>query len=312
MPIAVVCRGCHARLNAPDTAAGKRVKCPKCGAAMTVPAPAADEDFEVVDDEPALPKRKPAVADDDEDDDEDDRPQPKKKKKGRKAAPKSNLPLILGVGGGILVLAVVGVVLALTLGGKKDDTAKATGSSEGVVKSDGQVKPQSNPMQTPPREPPAGWELFERPEFSIYFPQGNGPPLRNEMTENQVKAQFPNAQVWAKRDANLPIAYLVVVVPYTAQQQAQYKSDKAAVMRELDSLITQGKFLGSGGNVQFVGETTLNGIPCRKFIVTAGPIKSVVTLALGTSSLVLASVSGKIESEDDPQSKPFFDSFQPK
>ncbi|HEX4613755.1 MAG TPA: hypothetical protein VH092_36575, partial [Urbifossiella sp.] len=39
MPIAVVCPGCSARLNTPDTAAGKTLKCPKCQTPVPVPAP---------------------------------------------------------------------------------------------------------------------------------------------------------------------------------------------------------------------------------------------------------------------------------
>ena len=37
MSIAVVCPNCSAKLNAPDGAAGKKVKCPKCQTAMLVP-----------------------------------------------------------------------------------------------------------------------------------------------------------------------------------------------------------------------------------------------------------------------------------
>src|SRR4051812_22725535 len=40
MPIPVKCPGCAATLKAPDTAAGKRVKCPRCGGLISVAAPA--------------------------------------------------------------------------------------------------------------------------------------------------------------------------------------------------------------------------------------------------------------------------------
>ncbi len=56
MPIPVQCPGCSAKLNAPDAAAGKKVKCPKCGAAITIPAPAPA--FEVVE-EPEAPAEPP-------------------------------------------------------------------------------------------------------------------------------------------------------------------------------------------------------------------------------------------------------------
>lgn len=106
MPIPVACPGCAVRLNAPDAAAGKRVKCPKCQTPISVPAPEPDPQFEVVDEEPA-PKPKPtpkptakakavAQVDDEEDElkpkktaakavvepeEDEDEPKPKKKAK---------------------------------------------------------------------------------------------------------------------------------------------------------------------------------------------------------------------------------------
>ncbi len=43
MPIRIVCPGCSVELNAPDTSAGKKVRCPKpeCGAVASVPGKAA-------------------------------------------------------------------------------------------------------------------------------------------------------------------------------------------------------------------------------------------------------------------------------
>ncbi len=38
MPLQVVCPSCNAKLRAPDTAAGKKTKCPKCQAVIAVPA----------------------------------------------------------------------------------------------------------------------------------------------------------------------------------------------------------------------------------------------------------------------------------
>lgn len=40
MPIQVTCASCKSQFNAPDNAAGKRTKCPKCGGVIDIQAPA--------------------------------------------------------------------------------------------------------------------------------------------------------------------------------------------------------------------------------------------------------------------------------
>lgn len=42
MPISVTCKGCGKTLKAKDTLAGKKVKCPGCSTALTIPAPEAE------------------------------------------------------------------------------------------------------------------------------------------------------------------------------------------------------------------------------------------------------------------------------
>jgi DNA-directed RNA polymerase subunit RPC12/RpoP len=150
MSIPVVCTKCSAKLNAPDSAAGKRVKCPKCQTAMLVPEaiPEAPE-FEVVDDAPPAkkppakvkavvevdddeprPKRRPR---DDDDDDDDDRP----RKKKRKAAAGENSMMTRNIIGGVVLvvlLGVVGYVYYDRFAGKKDgDPASSSNSDGGVV-----------------------------------------------------------------------------------------------------------------------------------------------------------------------------------
>lgn len=77
MPIAFNC-SCGKMLRVPDTSAGKRAKCPACGAVVEVPAP--DPVFEVVEEPPPQPRvggarhgeapvAKPAADDDDDSDD---------------------------------------------------------------------------------------------------------------------------------------------------------------------------------------------------------------------------------------------------
>jgi len=92
MPISVACPTCGTKLRAPDTAVGKKIKCPKCaslipvseadaGAGSGVTYEPAGEDLEAV-----------SAADEPEDEveepDDEDRPR-KKKKKGREGGPVS-------------------------------------------------------------------------------------------------------------------------------------------------------------------------------------------------------------------------------
>ncbi|MGL6073496.1 MAG: hypothetical protein ACRC8S_04960 [Fimbriiglobus sp.] len=53
MPLSSVCPTCSTKLNAPDSAAGKRVKCPKCQTILVLAAPEVEDDagFEVVEPE---------------------------------------------------------------------------------------------------------------------------------------------------------------------------------------------------------------------------------------------------------------------
>jgi hypothetical protein len=133
MPITVLCPSCSAKLNAPDAAAGKKVKCPRCQSLMVVPQPAAEPlDFEVVeeesprpsapaaaaqpkrptrvkadvyvDDDDERPRKRSRVAEDDSDDEDDDRPRKKKKKPAA-----DNTMLIRNIVGGVVLVVLLGI-----------------------------------------------------------------------------------------------------------------------------------------------------------------------------------------------------------
>lgn len=55
MSIAITCPSCSANIKAPDAAAGKRVKCPKCTSTIEVPAPEPPPAFDDFTDEPPPP-----------------------------------------------------------------------------------------------------------------------------------------------------------------------------------------------------------------------------------------------------------------
>jgi hypothetical protein len=126
MPIAVECE-CGRRFRVREEAAGRKVKCPDCGAGVWAP----DTDAEpAVAAGPPRRARPPAGLDEPprrdarRDDEGDDRPRKKKRKK-------SNAGLIVGlsVGGGLLLVGVIVVIILVTSGG--DDTKGGGGFGPG-------------------------------------------------------------------------------------------------------------------------------------------------------------------------------------
>ena len=61
MSIHAVCPTCAAKINAPDKAAGKRVKCPKCGEPLVVPSATGPTPAWMDDERPATTPRRPRV-----------------------------------------------------------------------------------------------------------------------------------------------------------------------------------------------------------------------------------------------------------
>ena len=93
MSIAITCPACGGQLKAPDTAIGKRVRCPKCAKPVTVPVAVADDvGFEVVDTD-------------------DDVPPPRPRKK---LAVKNRKPLFIGLGAIALLAISIGIYYATT------------------------------------------------------------------------------------------------------------------------------------------------------------------------------------------------------
>jgi predicted RNA-binding Zn-ribbon protein involved in translation (DUF1610 family) len=55
VPIQVTCRSCHGTFNAPDSAAGKRAKCPKCGNVIEIPSAVPAEEIYEAEESPPQP-----------------------------------------------------------------------------------------------------------------------------------------------------------------------------------------------------------------------------------------------------------------
>ena len=109
MSFLITCPECEAELKVPDALTGKTVRCKKCGDTFKAKARSRD------DDEPALRtaggRRSPQLRDDDS-----DRLGKSIGKKRRKSKSASSLPLILGLAGGLVVLAGMGIGVAYFAG----------------------------------------------------------------------------------------------------------------------------------------------------------------------------------------------------
>jgi hypothetical protein len=172
MAIALACPECDRQMKVKDEMAGRRVKCPGCGSAITVPSPEDEEQVaeeavakkvvrktrpaeDDADDEPA-PKKKRVVEDEDQGEEEEEE-RPRKKKKKKKEGNKT-----------VLIGAIVGaVLLVFCLGGglgsyflffkdktKTPDQAKV-GSTEQPKGSTPKESVKEDPKQKLPK-PPVG------------------------------------------------------------------------------------------------------------------------------------------------------------
>jgi WD40 repeat protein len=134
-PLRVACPECESTLRVPATAAGKRVKCPRCG--KPVPVPVAEEEEKAVRTEPAAspqaPAKKapprPAPAEDEEE--QDERPRARKGTSRKRKPEKSKAPLIIAIVLGVVAIGggTVGAILLLRNRGEDSRSARLTPSA---------------------------------------------------------------------------------------------------------------------------------------------------------------------------------------
>jgi predicted Zn finger-like uncharacterized protein len=126
MSLSVTCPDCDRTIKVKDEIAGKKVRCPGCSTVISIPAASAnDDDFLSDFDDVSTPKRPRRRKSESIDDDEDDLPavKPRGRKSAKTSKKKSssksggpNWPLIGGLGGGGLVIAVLVAVVIVTMG----------------------------------------------------------------------------------------------------------------------------------------------------------------------------------------------------
>jgi hypothetical protein len=113
MPIATTCPHCDTKLRAPDAAAGKKIRCPKCQGTVPVSAPVADNDEAVQ----AVPPRRKSLPSDEKPKtrnqarpapEEEDEPVSRRSRKRPRKVKSASLPLLLGIGGVVVMLLIAG------------------------------------------------------------------------------------------------------------------------------------------------------------------------------------------------------------
>lgn len=147
MAFTTVCPNCDARLTAPDTVLGKKVKCKKCDEPFVAKRAAddVDEDERLAkpavrsrreDDEDARPRKatKARRTADDEDDDraDEDEPRPKAKKKGNKKKKQGSPALLIalvGIGAVVLVGGGAGIYFGFI---KEDKSTESAAAGDGT------------------------------------------------------------------------------------------------------------------------------------------------------------------------------------
>jgi hypothetical protein len=151
MPIHVACDACGSRLKAPDQLAGRKVKCPKCGAMLAVPG-GAEEETEPA--PPPQPKKAPAHAvtarkrtaaeetpppepegpTESEEPDDEDRPRRKKKKRRHRKHKESSTPPWVGwLTGGLIAFVVVAVLVTVLVAAWQHPEIMALAAVFGVM-----------------------------------------------------------------------------------------------------------------------------------------------------------------------------------
>lgn len=311
MPVAVAC-SCGASLRVPDAAAGKRVKCPKCGETLAVPAP----EFEVIDDDeddaprPAARrtgvKSKPVEVDepidDDEDEEEDERPKKKTKGKGKgnkvkgknreQEKKKRLITLIVGICGATFVLGAVGVVAAVVM--NTEDPAKAGISTA----------PAAKPNL------PSGWSLFKGGGFRVAVPDAaqfqeqqqpnvGGPrAVGNIKSYSNSVAPQPGQPAWL---------YSVGVISLTQKEVDEFNQNQAVAWEQMKQKLT-----AAGGKVDDEKPFTFAGVEGREWAVSV-PAANLIGVARvivkGDKAYTWTVLGRERVGVSDPNMKPFFDTF---
>jgi hypothetical protein len=274
MPFTTACPNCSARLQVPDTLAGKRVRCKKCHEPFLVEAPIEDEDVRV--------SKKAQRADDRgvAGDDEDERPARKKKKKKKKEGVP---PLVIGlvVGGVILVGGGLAAFILLKDDKKPDsELAEAKGKSSGEA--DG-----------------APWVDYRDAEakYRVKFP--SPPQVQNQTAQTPLGPQVLKVAVLQRGPANFIANSLKL--PVENVDPEQYLDGVAA---EAGKGIPNATLNGTPTKISH------NGVPGREMLLTVpGGATGVARIFVSNGRQYSLAVVGLNVTPATPVAKTFFDSL---
>lgn len=260
MPILVTCPKCATKLNAPDSAAGKAVRCPKsgCGTVVPVAALVPAEEAPVVDgkvvakprkrveavpveDEDEQPRKQPSREDDENDrprrrsrrDDDDERPRGRRRRDDEDDYDDRPRRRRRGGGGGGGGKA-VGIVAAILAG-----VAVLGGLGYGIYRLAG-----GGGSNTPP---PPGWKqhTYEFDGFRAYFPKQ--PDVLGADRENAPDRSGSTIYSCGMFEPDAEHRVGVVVIRLAADTTA---ADRERMMGEF-----RRQYRGSMGSVKWLGHT---------------------------------------------------------
>ena len=317
MSFTTACPNCDARLQAPDTVEGKRVKCKKCGEAFVARPIDDDEDDRPArpaksrqrrpddedDDRPRRPKAASRDEDDSEDDDrarrrrrddEDDEPRQRSRKKGKKkaAGPPVLLFVLLGVGALVLIGGAVGACVYF---------ADEKTPENPVAK--GGPGPNAPAGPGPAAAITAGWIEHHDPagRYRVRFPTV---PQSQTVTQ-----QTPNGPVNVSLHLSGGPAEVFVSgsQPVPPEHRMGLSDDQV-----LDLGMEMAKMHGKGAAVRDTQPITYQGFSGRQLVMNPPGKKGslIMRLILTKDRLIFLMAGGDTASPDAPRVKAFFESLK--
>lgn len=271
----IQCPACSARMNAPDTAIGKRIKCPKCAEAFVVDEPDAEEGFEVIEQAAqARPKSRAIVVVDDDDEEEDETPK-KKARKGKKK-PAASKPIGLWIGAGVVALLLIGGGVFFATRGER------------------------------------GWTKFRAPDnsFTTSFPDGEPQKETRESLNKDKKgliAAKSEFSAWSRVSGERK--YFVVFDLPPADMDIAGLTPEILVEMSL-SRSKPGSYGPFLGKIRSSSKSTVNGIPAIHFVSDHEGKSSVCWSFFANKRLFFIIVDGEPGmTADDPKAQAFMNKF---